>query len=293
MIIYFLLYLINNLIVIFIRLIRSKKLLNYFRNFHNPFLFTYLDKVDNPYISGRYGIKKPLQYIFGGSQYEDWKKRLIYWPCRFNTYIQFNGGNLMFDYLIKNDLVMNALKLPKNYCIIDSGAHIGDGAVPIAHALKYFNRSDVIVYAIEPSKSKCEFIERIKKINKLSNLKVINLGLSDSIINCKPDYKANGDIFRGTMKTQWDKNVDSNESCNFTTIDNLIKDRIISEKIGIIHLDIEGFEYKALKGSQKLLKSQKPYLSIEFYNPSEENIKILPVEYKYRCRLNNNDIYST
>ena len=65
-----------------------------------------------------------------------------------------------FDYEIKKDLLEYSLKLPQDYGIIDSGAHIGDGAIPIAHALKFNNRKDITVYAIDPSKYKCDFIEK-------------------------------------------------------------------------------------------------------------------------------------
>ena len=49
-----------------------------------------------------------------------------------------------FDYEIKKDLLENALKMPENHGIIDCGAHIGDGSIPLAHALKHNNRSDII-----------------------------------------------------------------------------------------------------------------------------------------------------
>ena len=69
-----------------------------------------------------------------------------------------------WDKNIKQDIINKALLLPKNYSIIDCGAHIGDGSIPIAHALKHNNRDDIIVYAIDPSEYKCKFIKH--QINK-------------------------------------------------------------------------------------------------------------------------------
>ncbi len=75
-----------------------------------------------------------------------------------------------FDYDIKEDIINKALTLPQNSCIIDCGAHIGDGSIAIAHALNYHKREDIIVYAIDPSKFKCDFINFIKTKNNLNNL---------------------------------------------------------------------------------------------------------------------------
>ena len=50
---------------------------------------------------------------------------------------------------------------------------MGDMTIPIAHALKVNNRSDVIVYAIDPSPEKCKYIEFLADINNFTNVKVI------------------------------------------------------------------------------------------------------------------------
>ena len=73
-----------------------------------------------------------------------------------------NWSNTFWDYDIKEDIINKALLLPVNSCIIV--AHIGDGAIAIAHALKYNERNDIKIYSIDPSKHKCDFIELIKKI---------------------------------------------------------------------------------------------------------------------------------
>jgi len=40
-------------------------------------------------------------------------------------------------------MINKALLLHINSCIIDCGVHIGDGAIAIAHALKYNERTDI------------------------------------------------------------------------------------------------------------------------------------------------------
>jgi hypothetical protein len=93
------------------------------------------------------------------------------WIDSTEMFTQYNFPNTInFDYEIKKDIIQRALLLPKNNCIIDCGAHIGDGAIPIAHALMHLGRSDIIVYAIDPTLEKCNYIELLVKINKIVNI---------------------------------------------------------------------------------------------------------------------------
>ena len=73
--------------------------------------------------------------------------------------------------------------LEKGGNVIDAGAHIGDYGICLAYALKNINREDIIVYCIEPTISKCDFIEEMCKLNGLKNVKIICKGLSDIIGN--------------------------------------------------------------------------------------------------------------
>ena len=137
-----------------------------------------------------------------------------------------------FDYKIKKDIFNKALLLDKYSCIIDCGAHIGDGSIPIAHALKHSGREDITVYAIDPSKNKCEFIKLMAKQNNLTNIVVINAGLSD----IKTTYKAN--VVQGLNggATVWSVNKDiQNECISFDILDDLVDKKIINKPIGIIH----------------------------------------------------------
>jgi non-ribosomal peptide synthetase component E (peptide arylation enzyme) len=69
--------------------------------------------------------------------------------------------------------------LPLDNVIIDCGAHIDDGAIPIAHTLKLLGRDDITVYAIDPSLYKVEFMKEIKEKNNLNNLVILQYGLSN------------------------------------------------------------------------------------------------------------------
>ena len=165
------------------------------------------------------------------------------------------------------------LKLPHNYGIIDVGAHIGDLALPLAKALENSGRSDIIIYAIDPSKQKCEFMQRIARKNMLKNIKIINTGLTDKddIIyyhNKRDDENTGGLMwYENTNSKEIIKDIGPNDSenMNFKTLDSLVNSGEISHKIGIYHIDVEFMEIEVLKGSKMLVDRDKPILLIESF----------------------------
>ena len=169
-----------------------------------------IEKHKNPYIKN--DTTNDLNNVIWQKIESKFMKRN--WPNTFN-----------FDYAIKEDIINKALTLPKNICIIDCGAHIGDGSIAIAHALKYHKREDIIVYAIDPSKFKCDFINFIKTKNNLNNLRVLNYGLS----NVNSEYKTLKQSGENTGAWEWiksdrqpDTNNDDNNINKFIKLDDLI-----------------------------------------------------------------------
>lgn len=234
------------------------------------------------------------------------EKHKILWQKLDNNFMKNNWPNTFdFDFAIKDDIINKSLTLPLNSGIIDCGAHIGDGSIAIAHALKYHNREDIIVYAIDPSKYKCDFIEFIKSKNNLNNLIVLNYGLS----NVNSEYKVlnkNGDNYLNpngeTNSGGWNWGIynnnekkDINNITKFIKLDDLIKDNIIFNNIGLIHLDVEGMEKEVLLGGSETINKYKPYMSLENNNNNlnhEYYLEFLPKEYKYLYNKGANNILS-
>ena len=226
-----------------------------------------MNKLTNPYTNTKSTISFPR-----GSEFV--KKNF---PNTFN-----------FDRKIKKDIIQKGLKSPINSSIIDAGAHIGDGSIPIAHAFKENNRSDLLVYAIEPSKEKCDFITEIAKINQLDNLIVLNYGLSD-----KSEQLQQDNIYRrqNTGAKTWGNFNNDNQNSEFRTLDSLYLDKIIKYPIKVIHFDLEGHESKSLDGSKYILENFKPYLSLENTKKDRRFFKHLPSSYENRYNLHNNQIF--
>lgn len=221
--------------------------------------------------------------------YDKYKSKIL-WPDIKIKFMQENWPNeFNWDFAIKDDIIKEAFKLEPNKCIIDTGAHIGDGAIPIAHALIKNGRSDILVYAIEPSLYKCNFMNFIKEKNNLKNLIVIHCGLSDKnkIYNTTTDSGSNSGAWN--WKESFTNKEDVSEAI-FDSLDNLVKNNIITNNIGIIHLDVEQMETHVLNGAKNTINDNKPYLSIENNNGSQY-IALLPKGYKQLYTLNSNEIF--
>ncbi len=220
-----------------------------------------------------------------------------------------------FDYEIKEDIIKHALTLPQNSCIIDCGAHIGDGSIAIAHALKFHKREDIIVYAIDPSKFKCDFIEFIKQKNNLNNLIVLNYGLSNINTTYKTSMLSSDNTGKeNTGGWEWqvdqdnqnkeDNQINSSDNTNiFMKLDDLVKNNIIKHNIGIIHFDVEGMEKEAILGGVETIEKHKPYMSIEnnlksgkdangieYSKNTKYFLEFLPKGYKYVYSKGSNNI---
>ena len=177
----------------------------------------------------------------------------------------------------KKAIFQHAKKNKPKYGVIDVGAHIGDLSIPLALALKNIGRDDVIVYAIDPSQEKCDFIEKMSLINSVSNIKILNYGFSNlkKILGHNNLNDVN-DLNTGAQ--QWDiqkreinlTKTNEDESNIFIPADDLFKKGEIG-LIGVYHIDVEGHEIDVLKGSKKLINTCKPLLFIENY--IAENIK--------------------
>jgi FkbM family methyltransferase len=192
------------------------------------------------------------------------------------------------------DIMQHALKMDKNLCIIDCGAHIGDGIIPIAHALQFYDRNDITLYAIEPDIEKCKHIKYLVELNNLKNVIIINKGLSDKEEVLYDHLSIIHKIRNNTGASVWStKRNKSGNHMNFDTLDNLVNKNFIKHKIGIIHLDVEGMEDKILQGNLTTILKDMPYLSIEdnTTNNSTNTIEILQHKYKYNKRFNSNNTF--
>ena len=166
--------------------------------------------------------------------------------------------------------------LEKGKGVIDCGAHIGDYGIPLAIALRNINRNDIMIYCIDPSKDKCNFMRYMCVLNNLdeSRIKIIHKGLADKKgkfklalesektvdIESQKKYGKNVKYINNTGGWQWKKDKDG---IDFTTLDDLYKTKVIGE-IGFFWMDVQWTEYNVIKGGINYFKKCKPYILMEY-----------------------------
>lgn len=153
-------------------------------------------------------------------------------------------------YLIKNKIIHGN--------VIDLGAWMGDNSIPWALNLKH------TIYSIDPSPNNIEYIEKMAKQNNISNIKTIKSAISDknqilwtndNINHC--EFK----IHSGRTKVE------------SVTLDYLYSQGVI-DNIKYIHLDVEGFEFNVIKGSENIINIFNPIISFEQHINTDNYIEL-------------------
>lgn len=164
-----------------------------------------------------------------------------------NTFARRDNHEILFRRI--NTFLMNNNIINGN--IIDLGAWIGDNSIPWAKHEKGH------IYAIDPSPDNCKFIRDMCALNTIKNVTTLQYAISDTqelistndnINHCSFVYQSPGTT--GATKLQ------------AVSLDFLFEQQQI-EKIGYIHLDVEGMEFKVLKGSDTLINTCRPIITFE------------------------------
>ena len=134
---------------------------------------------------------------------------------------------------------------------LEAGMHVGDHLLPLASAFPSLR-----FVGVDPDSTKCEFVRAMATRNNLTNVRVYHNGLAARDRACALDVSdANPggwaiDERRRLMKRRL--------LCR--TVDSFLED--ISD-LGLLHLDVEGAELRALRGARATLRSARPLLVFE------------------------------
>lgn len=136
--------------------------------------------------------------------------------------------------------------------VIDVGANLGN------HTIYFAGVMGRQVLAIEPDLDNFELLTRNVKANGLEQLVEAYRGAAwdkSGFVSLTQKIEGN----RGTFAAS-----ESSAGIEATTIDDLVG----NQTVGAIKIDVEGSEQHVLKGAQKVLRTQKPLVSLELHDSS-------------------------
>lgn len=154
----------------------------------------------------------------------------------------------------------------KNKDIVDVGGFNGDSA------LLFSNYTKKKVYVFEPVEELHNKILETIKLNNLKNVIPVNCALGSNIEKKEitvADYGGSTIL----KKDFYENNVTTQISVN--TLDNYVKQNNLN--VGLIKVDIEGYEQEFLKGAIQTLRNQKPTLLISIYHTFDDFFNIKPM----------------
>jgi FkbM family methyltransferase len=155
--------------------------------------------------------------------------------------------------------------------IIDAGAYVLDSA------LAFRDVTNAEIHSFEPTKESYEQGLETIKLNNLKNIISVNEGLGDKEGECKVcasnEYNLGSNFldYSNTDKTSF-KTSEYNIKIN--TIDNYVEKNNLN--VGMIKVDVEGFELPLLKGALETIKSQKPIILLSIYHNYNDFYKLKP-----------------
>jgi FkbM family methyltransferase len=143
--------------------------------------------------------------------------------------------------------------------VIIGGAYIGDHALPVAREMTT-NGSGGTVHAFEPMLGPFERLEHHKRLNDVVNLECYQMALWDRsgvTLSLAGDW---------ALASASDAPVDGAAEVAAVTIDDFAAERGL--RVGLIHLDLEGGEERALRGASGTLArpiGEAPHLTFEVH----------------------------
>lgn len=212
-------------------------------------------------------IRKYDDNLYG---YEDYRLG----ECKFASTVFFHKHSI-------NEL--HSLSQIKEKNIIDVGGFIGDSAIVFS---PYTNKT---IYSFEASPVNFNKIKLNMELNNVKNVTPVNLALGDKIDGKVSIVSILGDD--SCIQTAYAD--DSDNSISSTTLDKFVDENKID--VGLIKVDIEGFEQYFLKGAENTIKTQKPALLISIYHKPDDYLHIkqiieswdLGYKFKIRCPFDN------
>ena len=190
---------------------------------------------------------------------------------KINDYYQLDNYKLPINHFISSvfyykhgiDILKTFDKLGDK-AIIDVGCFIADSC------LIFRDYTKNTIYTFEPDNNNYKLAQKTIELNNLQDIVLENLALGDK-------EEENEILIDGSSSS-----ILGNNGCNFinsskqviktTRLDKYVKEHNI--KVGLIKVDIEGFEPYFLKGAIETIKEQKPIILLSIYHNYHDFFKL-------------------
>ena len=185
-----------------------------------------------------------------------------------------------------NENVEKVIYFIKKYngSFVDCGCNFGAYSIPIAKEFE-----DQNIYAFDASKKAIHKLEQNIELNKIKNINYFNIGIGDK--NTEAYFNENIDNLKNDGSFRFTQNKD-NEKINIYKLDDIFKNEKISLKENIIiKLDLEGFDFLALKGLSETIKKSKVIIFIEISKMLLENSENFSNDFNLFIKNNRLNIY--
>ena len=162
---------------------------------------------------------------------------------------------------------LNNIKKLNSKDFIDAGGFIGDSAL----VLSEYTQGNV--YTFEAVTENYENMLKTIDLNNRENIIPIKmaLGSEDSIMKMKVQDSCSTLSKHAPIHKQGA----TYEDVKITSLDNFIKDKNLD--IGLIKVDIEGFEQEFLKGAKHTIMKYKPVMLLSIYHNASDFFDIKPI----------------
>ena len=171
-----------------------------------------------------------------------------------------------------------------NGSFVDCGCNFGAYSIPIAKEFKNLN-----IYAFDASKKAIHNLKQNIDLNKLNNINYFNIGIGDKNTEMHFNEEVNDLKNDGSFRFTQNKN---DKKINIYKLDDIFKnEKIYLKENIIIKLDLEGFDFLALKGLSTTLQESKVIIFIEISKMLLENSENFSNEFDLFIKKNKLNIY--
>jgi FkbM family methyltransferase len=171
------------------------------------------------------------------------------WPSFVVTGLVFQGQTLNPEFVLLREI----LRSLHPGIILDIGANIGCYVLEV----RQYTKEPILAY--EPAPEVFALLKRNVEINKLGDVCLRNVACGDTDGSISLEVSVNSVIAKSASAFGSSERV---TSVAVTTLDGDLKS---SQRISLMKIDCEGFEFHILAGAKKILKKHRPILLIELH----------------------------